>query len=109
MVYHIDWGIDMVAKQAYFIIGGGTLQYNFVSMVKEMGFTDHVFDYDPYCRCAGIADYFHLISIDEKEKILETAKNIIRLPYRPLQQNLEILPLVILARKWDYVQIPIPH
>jgi biotin carboxylase len=39
-----------------------------------MGFTAHVFDYDPYCRCAEIADYFHLISIDEKEKILETAK-----------------------------------
>jgi carbamoylphosphate synthase large subunit len=74
MIYHIDWSIDMMSKQPYFIIGGGTLQYNFVSRVKEMGFTAHVFDYDPYCRCAEIADYFHLISIDEKEKILETVK-----------------------------------
>jgi biotin carboxylase len=64
----------MLSKQPYFIIGGGTLQYNFVSRVKEMGFIAHVFDYNPYCRCAKIADYFHLISIDEKEKILEMAK-----------------------------------
>jgi biotin carboxylase len=79
MIHHIDFGVDMMSKRSYFIIGGGTLQYNFVLKVKEMGFISHVFDYDPYCRCAAIADCFHLISIDEKEKILEMAKK-----YRPI-------------------------
>lgn len=58
----------------YFIIAGSTLQYNFVQEVKEAGFIVHVFDYNPECRCAKIADYFHCISIDKKEEILKIAK-----------------------------------
>lgn len=58
----------------YFIIAGSTLQYNFVQKVKENGFIVHIFDFDENCRCREIADYFHCISIDKKEEILEIAK-----------------------------------
>lgn len=58
----------------YFIIAGSTLQYNFVKEVKAHGFVTHVVDYDPHCRCREVADFFHEISIDEKERILELAK-----------------------------------
>ena len=61
-------------KQHYFIVGGGILQYEFVKTVKQQGFITHVFDYNPQCICAKLADFFHCISIDEKEKILEIAK-----------------------------------
>ena len=60
-------------KKKYFIIGGGTLQIDFVLKVKQKGFEAHVFDYNPDCVCADIADVFHCISIDDKEGILEIA------------------------------------
>lgn len=60
----------------YFVVGGGTLQKNFVLKVKKRGFETHVFDYNPNCPCADIADVFHCVSIDEKERILEIAKEL---------------------------------
>lgn len=53
---------------------GGGLQLGFVETLKKRGFIVHIFDYDKDCPCKDIADYFHLISIDEKEKILKIAK-----------------------------------
>ncbi|ALV25249.1 ATP-grasp domain-containing protein [Campylobacter iguaniorum] len=58
----------------YFIIGGGSLQLEFLRVVKQNGFVTHCFDYDPNCICKDECDIFHLISIDEKDKILELAK-----------------------------------
>lgn len=58
---------------------GGDLQYSFVETIKKRGFLVHIFDYDKNCPCRDIADYFHLISIDEKEKILEIAEQ-----YKPI-------------------------
>ncbi len=63
-------------KKKYFVVGGGTLQMDFVLKVKKRGFEAHVFDYDPNCVCAAIADVFHCISIDDKEGILEIAKEL---------------------------------
>ncbi|PPB64675.1 ATP-grasp domain-containing protein [Campylobacter hyointestinalis] len=64
----------MIKKEHYFIIGGGSLQLEFLRCVKENGFITHCFDYDPNCICKNECDFFHLISIGEKEKILELAK-----------------------------------
>ncbi len=61
-------------KKRYFIIGGGALQRDFVLRVKNRGFETHVFDYNPNCVCANLADVFHCISIDKKELILEIAE-----------------------------------
>ena len=69
----------MEKEKHYFIIGGSTLQYNFAKEVKDNGYKLHIFDYDPKCRCIEIADYFHCVSIDKKEEILEIAKK-----YRPI-------------------------
>ncbi|TKX34360.1 ATP-grasp domain-containing protein [Campylobacter taeniopygiae] len=56
----------------FFIIGGGDLQANLVLKIKK-DFITHVFDYDENCFCKDLADYFHPISIADKEKILELA------------------------------------
>lgn len=66
-------------NQNYFIIGGSNLQINFINKVKEMGFITHVFDYNPNCSAVSVADFFHCVSIDDKETILEIAKQ-----YRPI-------------------------
>lgn len=42
-------------------------------MRKKAGFISHVFDYDKNCVCKDEADFFHLISVDEKEQILALA------------------------------------
>ncbi len=57
----------------FFIIGGSSLQRNFLHCVKKAGFISHVFDYDKNCVCKDEADFFHLISVDEKEQILALA------------------------------------
>lgn len=57
----------------FFIIGGSSLQRDFLHCVKRAGFISHVFDYDKNCVCKGEADFFHLISVDEKEQILALA------------------------------------
>ncbi|TKX29482.1 ATP-grasp domain-containing protein [Campylobacter estrildidarum] len=56
----------------FFIIGGGDLQADLVLSVKK-DFIAHVFDYNENCFCKDLADYFHPISIADKEKILELA------------------------------------
>lgn len=57
----------------FFIIGGSSLQRDFLHCVKRAGFISHVFDYDKNCVCKDEADFFHLISVDEKEQILALA------------------------------------
>ncbi|EJQ2689053.1 ATP-grasp domain-containing protein, partial [Campylobacter jejuni] len=54
------------------IIGGGDLQADLVLHAKK-DFITHVFDYNENCFCKDLADYFHPISIADKEKILELA------------------------------------
>ncbi|MBZ7936502.1 ATP-grasp domain-containing protein [Campylobacter sp. B0100352/1] len=56
----------------FFIIGGGDLQADLVLSVKK-DFIAHVFDYNENCFCKDLANYFHPISIADKEKILELA------------------------------------
>ncbi|EEU7363477.1 ATP-grasp domain-containing protein [Campylobacter jejuni] len=56
----------------FFIIGGGDLQADLVLHAKK-DFITHVFDYNENCFCKDLADYFHPISIADKEKILELA------------------------------------
>ncbi|MFY4727174.1 ATP-grasp domain-containing protein [Campylobacter jejuni] len=56
----------------FFIIGGGDLQADLVLHAKK-DFITHVFDYNENCFCKDVADYFHPISIADKEKILELA------------------------------------
>ncbi len=63
-------------KDKYFIIGGGILQKKFVEKVRSLGFETHIFDYNPDCVCSKLADVFHCISIDAKEKILDVAKKL---------------------------------
>lgn len=60
-------------KQHFFIIGGSSLQREFLRCVKRAGFITHIFDYDEKCVCKEEADFFHLISIDEKDAIFELA------------------------------------
>lgn len=57
----------------FFIIGGSSLQRDLLHCVKKAGFISHVFDYDKNCVCKDEADFFHLISVDEKEQILALA------------------------------------
>ncbi|OEW30112.1 hypothetical protein AJ878_07410 [Campylobacter jejuni] len=56
----------------FFIIGGGDLQADLVLHAKK-DFITHVFDYNENCFCKDLADYFHPISIADKEKILKLA------------------------------------
>ncbi|MBZ7970792.1 ATP-grasp domain-containing protein [Campylobacter sp. RM3125] len=56
----------------FFIIGGGDLQADLVLSAKK-DFITHVFDYNENCSCKNLADYFHPISIADKEKILQLA------------------------------------
>jgi len=61
-------------ENKFFIIGGGSLQVDFIKVVKNKGYLAYVFDYNPDCEGAKIADKFYCISIDAKEEILEIAK-----------------------------------
>lgn len=70
---------NICRMENYFVIGGGTLQKDFVELVKSKGYVTHVFDFNPQCICAQIADVFHCISIDAKEEILEIARK-----YKPV-------------------------
>ncbi|RTH83692.1 ATP-grasp domain-containing protein [Campylobacter jejuni] len=63
--------IKMKTKH-FFIIGGANLQIDLIKTANKY-FITHIFDYDENCFCKNLGDYFHLISIDEKEKILELA------------------------------------
>jgi len=53
-------------------------QIPIVKKAKEMGVETHCFSWDKegYTQCKGIADYFHPISILDKEKLLEKCKEI---------------------------------
>lgn len=61
-------------KEKVFIIGGGKLQVDFIRTVKENGYKSIVFDYNPDCEGAKIADQFYCVSIDDKEAIYEISK-----------------------------------
>lgn len=65
-------------KKKLAIICAGSDQIPLVKKAKEMGVETHCFAWDKegYTQCKGIADYFHPISIVEKEQILEACKNI---------------------------------
>lgn len=69
--FYLDNNIK--TKKHFFVIGGGSLQADFFYEVKKY-FITHVFDYDNQCFLKKEADIFHLISIHEKEKILQLAK-----------------------------------
>jgi len=60
------------------IIGANEYQLPLVEKAKEMGIETHCFAWDKEgdTECRGIADYYHPISILEKEQILEKCKEI---------------------------------
>lgn len=58
----------------YIIIGASHLQLDFIMVVKKAGLCAHVVDYNPDAPGAKAADFFHRISIDDKESILAIAK-----------------------------------
>lgn len=60
----------------FFVIGGGSLQVEFIKTLKHKGYITHVFDYNPECPGRQFADYFYEISIDDKEHIYQIAKEI---------------------------------
>jgi len=66
-------------KKKLAIIGGNKDQKRLVETAKEMGIETHCFSWDKSAKhtvCKGIADYFHPISVIEKEQILEKCKEI---------------------------------
>jgi len=65
-------------KKKLAIIRADESQMPFVLKAKEMGIETHCFAWDKegYTHCKGIADYFHPISILDKEKILEKCKEL---------------------------------
>ena len=65
-------------KKKLAIICANDEQIPLVIKAKEMGIETHCFAWDKagYTDCKGIADYFHPISILEKEQILEICKKI---------------------------------
>ena len=65
-------------KKKLAIICAGVEQVPLVNKAKEMGVETHCFAWDKegFTQCKGIADYFHPISIFEKEQILEKCKEI---------------------------------
>ncbi len=96
--------LSLEDRPHYFIIAGSTLQYNFVKTVKNHGFITHVFDYDSDCRCREIADYFHEISIDEKEKILEVAKQ-----YHPVAVTTTVCEAGNVSACWVSEKLGLPY
>jgi len=60
------------------IIGADKHQLPLVLKAKEMGVETHCFDQDRegYTRCKAVADYFHPISVFEKEQILEKCREL---------------------------------
>lgn len=66
-------------KKKLAIISANEDQLPLVNKAKEMGIETHCFSWDKtkeHTVCKGIADYFHPISILEKEQILEKCKEI---------------------------------
>jgi biotin carboxylase len=65
-------------KKKLAIICASAGQIPMVNRAKEMGIETHCFAWDKghYSVCKGIADYFHPISILEKEQILEVCKDL---------------------------------
>jgi len=65
-------------KKKLAIICADKEQIDLVNKAKEMGIETHCFSWDKegYNHCKGIADYFHPISIIEKEQILEKCRKI---------------------------------
>jgi len=68
----------MEMKKKLAIICADTFQKKLVNKAKEMGIETHCFSWDKegYTQCKGIADYFHSISILEKEQILLKCREI---------------------------------
>jgi len=68
----------IIVKKKLAIINADKAQIPLVKKAKEMGVETHCFAWDKegYTHCKGIADYYHPISILEKEKILEKCKEI---------------------------------
>ena len=58
------------------IVGGSYLQQPLVNKAKEMGIETHCFSWLDGAVCANVADYFHPISIIEKEEILKVCKEV---------------------------------
>ena len=66
-------------KKKLGIISANEDQLTLVYKAKEMGIETHCFSWDKTAEhtvCKGVADFFHPISILEKEKILEKCKEI---------------------------------
>jgi len=65
-------------KKKLAIIRADDTQMPFILKAKEMGIETHCFAWDKegYTHCKGVANYFHPISIFEKEQILEECKKI---------------------------------
>ena len=65
-------------KKKLAILGASIAQKPLILKAKEMGIETHCFAWDKgnYSDCKEIADYYHPISILEKEKILEVCKEV---------------------------------
>jgi len=68
----------MGMKKKLAIICADASQKRLVNMAKAMGLETHCFAWDKegYTHCKGIADYFHPISILEKEQILAKCREL---------------------------------
>lgn len=60
----------MIVKIKIAIIGSGRMAWIFGKKAREMGVESHCFSYDSHAIAIETVDYFHNISIHEKEKIL---------------------------------------
>jgi len=66
-------------KKKLAVIYANSDQIPLVEKAKEMGIETHCFAWDKeerHCVCKGVADYFHPISVLEKEQILDACKKI---------------------------------
>ena len=83
-------------KKKLAIICADVAHVSLVNKAKEMGIETHCFAWKKekkYYVCEGIADYFHPISILEKEQILEICKEI-KIDGIISKQNLHAVPTV---------------
>src|SRR5699024_8823822 len=67
---------DMGSMEKIVIIGANDFQRPLIKKARQMGYETHVFAWREGATGARDADFFYEISITEKEKILETCRQI---------------------------------
>jgi len=66
----------MIKKQKLAIIGASYLQWPLVETANKMGIETHCFAWEEGAVCKEISDYFHPISVLDKEAILEICQKV---------------------------------